>query len=933
MKSIALIIALLFVQNYYSQFNRTFFNIDRSALNYQNLVQTNALQQTIITTFAPSLTGSFEIKKQTINNDGDVIAASTNDYTIPIGDFIIFSVLGCNEINNNIYYILQIKPTNTNFTILYLKIDSNTGSLMQYFIGPQNNSKSQIEAYFNANSCITYRVGMNKDLIRTEFELYSFSVVSEEIVGSNYNLNVNQNQIINGFVSGKIVFINGLERLIVKKIGSQSFEIISRNGPANYSFQNTNITGANVNAYTKNNQLIITDGAKVEHYSGNGTLIASYQFSVPFSRLNNLVVEKGSDIYIFSSDVYFQKPTICYKANSNYVVTDSCQSTVYGIQKCIVSSNQLVILGADYKIKDQLSCENSTECMGHPIYCEKFSTMPKLESEEYISQISSHNSLLNVGLGTSVVTPLGYITEPNSLSKISTIFSHQEQIIGFTNSNDTLINFSEEIRSHSYPYIIPGPFTNHNQYSVLVESNYNRSYRVTKQMIQNHINAVQSGNSNYIAPFGIKKWPAHGDINIGQAQNLAPFVDVNQNGIYEPMLGDYPKIYGEDCIFNITHIRCKNNPNVGVELHSYIYTQKCDTSDLYDDVFLRKLKIISKGVDLDSLFLGIYNDTDLGNYNDDYIGTNVDIGLQYYYNGDLIDENNAGHTGFHDTLATSGTLILKGFKQDDDGIDNSIGIQTNQTVNGFGFDDGIVDNEFKGLYSTNFYYTNLQNSSIISMVHNQMNGLNVDGTTLYHCQNTNFPTKYSYTKDNDSLYYGTDGIDPNCFWTMLTPTGIGSTPYPAGDVRVYMSFGKSKLAANQSIDVEYALLSIRENSPSTNVFEPLETLFEKSSMIRKNYLNNEGPCNISWTLSNPTDSNNEDMFRFYPNPSTGQIKITSQNNSVMGIQVFNTNGILVEKRSDVMSNETINLNHLSANLYLIKISNGKKTEVKKFIKL
>ena len=42
-----------------------------------------------------------------------------------------------------------------------------------------------------------------------------------------------------------------------------------------------------------------------------------------------------------------------------------------------------------------------------------------------------------------------------------------------------------------------------------------------------------------------------GDTSLGQAPYLAPFVDVDYDGLYNPALGDYPDVMGDQAIFFI----------------------------------------------------------------------------------------------------------------------------------------------------------------------------------------------------------------------------------------------------------------------------------------------------------------------------------------------------------------------------------------------
>src|SRR5690606_5353279 len=99
----------------------------------------------------------------------------------------------------------------------------------------------------------------------------------------------------------------------------------------------------------------------------------------------------------------------------------------------------------------------------------------------------------------------------------------------------------------------------------------------------------------------------------------------------------------------------------------------------------------------------IHIDPDIGNYSDDYVGTHVELGMMYAYNGDLFDENDSDRIGFHDTLPAVGMMLLKGAKLENDGQDD-ISHGLGLPLNGFGFEDGIVDNEHLGLVSAINYH-------------------------------------------------------------------------------------------------------------------------------------------------------------------------------------------------------------------------------------
>ena len=126
------------------------------------------------------------------------------------------------------------------------------------------------------------------------------------------------------------------------------------------------------------------------------------------------------------------------------------------------------------------------------------------------------------------------------------------------------------------------------------------------------------------------KWP----VNQG-----APWVDVNNNGVYEPPT-DYPVMKGEQnlfCCFNDGYrdsIQTLGLP-LHAEVHMYAYAR---ANPSCADAIHYEWSIINKGRSLWTDFsAGIFSDIDLGTSNNDLAGTDSALGLVYGYNGTPTD--------------------------------------------------------------------------------------------------------------------------------------------------------------------------------------------------------------------------------------------------------------------------------------------------------
>ena len=144
-----------------------------------------------------------------------------------------------------------------------------------------------------------------------------------------------------------------------------------------------------------------------------------------------------------------------------------------------------------------------------------------------------------------------------------------------------------------------------------------------------------------------KDWP----VDLG-----APYVDVNGNGVYDPVpdslgypdetKGDYPGIADADqVIWMAVNDLCKKKVlylsgslPIGLEVHFTLWTYKGAFNPLGSVVF-KRIEIFNKsGYQLDSMFVSIFSDPDLGDYDDDLVGCDSTSNIGFAYNSSDKDE-------------------------------------------------------------------------------------------------------------------------------------------------------------------------------------------------------------------------------------------------------------------------------------------------------
>jgi hypothetical protein len=185
---------------------------------------------------------------------------------------------------------------------------------------------------------------------------------------------------------------------------------------------------------------------------------------------------------------------------------------------------------------------------------------------------------------------------------------------------------------------------------------WDKIWTVTKKEIDNF---KKTGT----ATTAITSWPAHGNTTLREAKYLAPFVDVDNDGLYKPSKGDYPAIRGDKAawwVFNDMlyerHTETNGLP-LGIEVHALAYAFDDPFNPALDNTIFIDYKIINKSkYRYDSLYAGIWTDFDIGYPFDDYVGSNPAKSYYFAYNGDTYDE---GIKGYGSDIPMQAVAFLK----------------------------------------------------------------------------------------------------------------------------------------------------------------------------------------------------------------------------------------------------------------------------------
>lgn len=448
--------------------------------------------------------------------------------------------------------------------------------------------------------------------------------------------------------------------------------------------------------------------------------------------------------------------------------------------------------------------------------------------------------------------------------------------------------------------IFPGPYTTDTaQYnsSAYMSQYATALWTVSRSEIENHIlNWSQPG---YVMPTSISNWPGNGDVSIGVAAQLAPYVDLNGNQIYEPALGDYPNIRGDKTVYVIMNdARSPHSSSSGevmhIEVHQMIY--QYSTNDYLNDLTFVNTRVFNRGnYAYQNFKTSFYADADLGNYQDDYVGCDSLRNMIFTYNGDGFDESNGG---------------MPGFQADPPAI-------------------GIKSLNTKMTSAT--YYTNVvafpqSDPNIAAQYWNFMNGYWSDGTPMVF-GGTGFPGSVgstnmvtSYMLSGDPLGLTTPVTPWN--WTEMNTDNNSNLNMP-GDRRMVMSMDSVQFLPGDQICYDYAVIY----GPGTPGIIPsgILTLQERADSVQLWYDSQNFDCQqVTLNLKENKIANTI----VYPNPSSGQFYVELEGEfGVVVLSVYDLLGRTVFEKTYNGDEMIFDLSQ-TPGAYLLKLStdNGSFTQ-------
>jgi len=421
-------------------------------------------------------------------------------------------------------------------------------------------------------------------------------------------------------------------------------------------------------------------------------------------------------------------------------------------------------------------------------------------------------------------------------------------------------------------------------------------------------------------------------------------VDLNGNGVWDAN-EDRPDFLGDVtvwCVYNdkvpAWQRRFGENP-MGIEIHQSIFAISDELNPIDNMIFIR-YRIINKGTvsaQFDSVYFGLWDDPDIGDYIDDLVGCDNTLNLGYSYNDGYDESYGSNPPAFGAQILAGPVVYIPG--------------ETFIDVNGNNiYDEGIdtpIDTAFinqgeimgvehypgaKTLGATSFIHfmngnQNMNDPSLSEEARNYLRGRNRVGELINPCD-WQYGSIYGIPCEDVNplfLYSGNPSIPEG--WINNFPT----------DQRILNNTGSFTLKQDEEVDIWTAYIVAR----GSNAIESVTKL--KSYSLGAKYFYESNFTELPSNVNRDKDFNplvEYSLFQNYPNPFNPvtiiryQLPITSR----VTLKVFDILGreveTLVNEEKPAGKYEVkFNASDLSSGVYFYQLKIGSFIQTKKMLLL
>jgi hypothetical protein len=380
------------------------------------------------------------------------------------------------------------------------------------------------------------------------------------------------------------------------------------------------------------------------------------------------------------------------------------------------------------------------------------------------------------------------------------------------------------------------------------------------------VNAEKGGNIST----RIRYWPG----NIG-----APYIEVNGVDGYQPELGDRPGMRGDQALWWIMNDKSGQRSSplskpLGVEVRVMAYA--FGVPGVIGNTTFYQYEVVNKNeTDISDFWIGFFNNPDIGNPEDDWVGTDSSLGMVYSLNGRNTDpDQNIDRLGYGAAPPAIGITIIHASHK----ADTTFPRATPYVEPGFNFSMRWCNCGDNGI-----------SSSSKEIVYNQLRSRYAvgDRQIAYDHQNNT----YAFSE-----YYLPGNLLNNEFWSATNIDGKGQVDSPT-DQHILSSFGPVNIKPGETFSITVAIVWSRGDS-NLDSFSQLKKdvrfVRERRDHIMK--LRTRTPL-----ISPPSYDLQINLF---PNPTSGSVNfsVSIPEQSTLILRVVDSLGRLVASRKEMLIN-------------------------------
>ena len=517
--------------------------------------------------------------------------------------------------------------------------------------------------------------------------------------------------------------------------------------------------------------------------------------------------------------------------------------------------------------------------------------------------LNSNNVNAGISVGGNLFTDYDSLSQPHMFetpkgSGVQAIFA-QSLWITARDANDSLYCAANRYWDYGHDFF-DGPIVA--TYDSIYDHYYKRIWKVTQPQIA-QFKALTFPTSANLVDTNILHWPGKGnpqvlsDFGVSINSTLAPFVDVNGNGIYEPLLGDYPGICGDEGVFFVyndarsAHTQT-NGKAMGIEVRGIAneYTDSTSTIPyakrvVNNTVFVQYEIENKSAVNYTSFDVANWVDEDLGCFDNDFVGCDSARDLMFAYNGNATDPDCSPEKGY-------GTLPI------------ALGIKMlNQPMNVFGY--------FTGQGAASAAVSDPQTAP---QYRNYSEGFWADTTPF-----TYWHTGYNGVDTTTYLFPG----DPNIAnqWSEVESHDV------PGDRRMFGSTFHQTFNPGEIKHFDYAFFASFDSS--SDHVGIIDTLKRDADIINTFYYDHILPC-ASQFISGIKPVLVPLSVSIYPNPANNLITIEAGEN-IQNIELMDIEGRILLTKTVGATKVLLPVANLARGVYLLNVIGQNNAVIKKVV--